>query len=273
MEAFVGTFCTGSVGDDLQPATTETNGGIDGSISGDLNATVHDVVPPLPSYIQVERTYSSLDVNHGGFSTPSSFDPESNAISKQLGGATDHTEPESNAISGNDGPLLPDLVHMREEGAAFREWRRQNAIYLEEKEKEEKELRNQLIAEADEFKRAFIERRQKNRESNKALNIEREKLYLTNQEKFHKEADKQYWKAIAELIPREVVNIDKRRAKKENEDEKKPTIVVIEGPKPGKPTDLTRMRQICMKLKQNPPPHMIPPETETKEAKQEATNA
>lgn len=52
----------------------------------------------------------------------------------------------------------------------------ENAIYLEEKQKEEKELRNQAIAEADEFNRAFNEKRQKNREANKALNIESEKV-------------------------------------------------------------------------------------------------
>ncbi|KAJ8568061.1 hypothetical protein K7X08_020783 [Anisodus acutangulus] len=143
--------------------------------------------------------------------------------------------------SGTDGPLLPDPIEMREEGAAFREWRRQNAVYLEEKEKKEKEMRNQIIAEAEE-----------------------EKLYLANQEKFHKEAHKQYFKAIAEIIPREVPNIEKRRGK---EEEKKPSVSVIQGPKPGKATDLSRMRQLFLKLKQNPPPHMLPPPEKDKDGK------
>lgn len=92
-------------------------------------------------------------------------------------------------------------------------------------------------------------------------------IYLANQEKFHKEADKHFWKAIAEIIPREVPNIEKRRGKKEAEN--KPSVHVIQGPKPGKPTDLSRMRQMIFKLKQNPPSHMMPPPPkEDKDAKE-----
>lgn len=90
-------------------------------------------------------------------------------------------------------------------------------------------------------------------------------INLANQEKFHKEADKHYWKAIAEMIPREVPNIEKRRGKKEAEN--KPSVHVIQGPKPGKPTDLARMRQMILKLKQNPPRHMMPPPPPPKEDK------
>lgn len=82
-------------------------------------------------------------------------------------------------------------------------------------------------------------------------------LYLANQENFHKEADKNYWKAIGEIIPREVANIEKKRGKKDQD--KNPSITVLQGPKPGKPTDLSRMRQILLKLKHTPPTHMIPP--------------
>lgn len=78
-------------------------------------------------------------------------------------------------------------------------------------------------------------------------------------EKFHAEADKNYWIAISELIPKEVPPIGKMGKKDKG---KKPSIVVIQGPKPGKPTDLSRMRQILVKLKHNPPDHMLPPPNE-----------
>lgn len=84
-------------------------------------------------------------------------------------------------------------------------------------------------------------------------------LFLANQENFYANVDKHYWKAITELIPHEIPNIEKRKAKKDQE--KKPSIVVIHGPKPGKPTDLSRMRQIMIKLKHDTPPHLklVPP--------------
>ncbi|KAL0740139.1 hypothetical protein Bca4012_081652 [Brassica carinata] len=159
---------------------------------------------------------------------------------------------------GHDGPILPSPSEMEsDEGTALREWRRQNAVQLEEKEKREMEMRNQMIKEAIQFKEDFHKKRELTCENNRAANREKEKLYVETQEKFYGEASKNYWKAIGELVPKEVPTIEKkRRGKKEQEDPKKPTFSVIQGPKPGKPTDLSRMRQILLKLKQNPPAHL-----------------
>ncbi|CAN6814873.1 unnamed protein product [Brassica oleracea] len=175
---------------------------------------------------------------------------------------------------GHDGPILPPPSEMEsDEGSALREWRRQNAIQLEEKEKKEKELRNQIIEEANQFKEDFHKKRELTCENNKAANREKEKLYMETQEKFYAEASKNYWKAIAELVPKEVPTIEKRRGKKE-QDPKKPTIAVIQGPKPGKPTDLSRMRQILLKLKQNPPAHLkLAPQPPPEAAAAAATTA
>ena len=79
---------------------------------------------------------------------------------------------------------------------------------------------------------------------------------MANQEKFYGDADKNYWKAISELIPNEVPGLEKKKGKKD--EESKPSISVVQGPKPGKPTDLTRMRQLLLKLKHNTPDHLNP---------------
>ncbi|CAN6865700.1 unnamed protein product [Brassica oleracea] len=148
---------------------------------------------------------------------------------------------------GHDGPILPPPSEMEsDEGTALREWRRQNAIQLEEKEKREKELWNQIIEQANQFKEEFHKKRELTCENNKAANREKEKMYVETQEKFYAEASKNYWKAIAELVPKEVPTIEMESGPK------KASISVIQGPKPSKPTHLSRMRQILLKLKQHP---------------------
>ncbi|KAK5826982.1 hypothetical protein F383_04929 [Gossypium arboreum] len=219
--------------------------------------------------VAIDDVTASADIFGFGSSDPThaySQSPFATAIPVENGNGTNGFGLGNDDVFASDGPVLPPPTEMEpEEGFVLREWRRQNAILLEEKEKKEKELRSQIIEEAEVFKRAFYEKREKTIETNKSNNREREKLYVANQEKFHKTADKQYWTAIAELIPREVPNIEKKRGKKDKEN--KPSITVIQGPKPGKPADLSRMRHILVKLKHTPPPHMLPPPP-TKEGKE-----
>ncbi|KAI3458538.1 hypothetical protein Pfo_015201 [Paulownia fortunei] len=224
------------------PAAGETNSFDDGYLGPDsfsnFDSTAADSPPPIY-------------VSGGEFpSDPAYFSSETNS----------------------NGPILPPPAEMEpEEGYALREWRRQNAIRLEEKEKREKELLSQIILEADEYKVEFHRKRQVTCETNRATNREKEKVFVASQEKFHAEADKDYWKSIAELIPKEVPAIQKRKGKKDQE--QKPSIVVVQGPKPGKPTDLARMRQILLKLKHNTPPHLKPSPPPAPDAKPDASAA
>ncbi|KVI09923.1 clathrin light chain 2 [Cynara cardunculus var. scolymus] len=177
-------------------------------------------------------------------------------------------------VSDYDGSVLPPLSEMQpEEGFALREWRRQNALRLEEKERIEKELLNQILDEADEYKVNFHSKRKITCDSNIATNRESEKVYLAGRDRFHAEANQSYWKAIADLVPKEVAVIETRGAKKDQD--KKPSVVMIQGPKPGKPTDLSRMRQILIKLKHDTPLHLkhSPPPPAAKDAPSAAPDA
>ncbi|MCO5611977.1 hypothetical protein L7F22_066237 [Adiantum nelumboides] len=150
----------------------------------------------------------------------------------------------------------PDEMHA-EEGFILREWKRKNAIHLEEKARIEREKLSQIIDAADSYKDALYEKRKAHCEASKKNNRDKEKVFLENHKDFHANANKHYWKAVAELIPHELPSRElKSRGKK---DQKKQAAVINHGPKPGKVTDLTRMRQVLVKLKHNPPAHMKTP--------------
>ncbi|KAI3470868.1 hypothetical protein Pfo_027531 [Paulownia fortunei] len=166
------------------------------------------------------------------------------------------------------GPiLLPPAEMEPEEGYALREWRRRR--------RRDRRNSRQIIVEANEYKVEFHRKRQVTRETNRATNREKEKLnqhtFLASQEKLHDEADKDYWRSIAELTHKEVLAIEKRKGKKDQE--KKPSIAVVQGPKPGKPTDLASLPQILLKLKHNTPPHLKPSPLPSPDAKTDASAA
>ncbi|KAF7144046.1 hypothetical protein RHSIM_Rhsim05G0212700 [Rhododendron simsii] len=170
------------------------------------------------------------------------FDSFSNFADGESAADDDGFSPERNGdggFVGSNGPILPPPAEMEsEEGFALKEWRRLNAIRLEEKEKREKELLREIIEQAEEYKIEFYRRRKLACESNKVANREKEKLFLEKQETFHGEANKSYWKAIAELIPNEVATIEKRGKK---EKAKQPSIAVIQGPKPDSSVEETNV--------------------------------
>ncbi|KAG6485558.1 hypothetical protein ZIOFF_054118 [Zingiber officinale] len=229
------------------PVDVASGGAGDGFVFHSDDASVH--VQQLA--ISDDHGISVSDEGYG-FSTAAA-----SPFTMPQANGTAHGVEENGEIFRSDGPILPDLDQMQmEEGFLLREWRRQNAIQLEEKERKEKDSRNEIISEAEQYIQAFYEKRKINCETNSVQNTERRQLCLANQEKFHANADKQYWKAISEFIPHEIASIEKKRGKQEQE--KKPSVVVIQGPKPGKPTDLSRMRHILVKLKHTPP-HMKPP--------------
>ncbi|KAJ0245588.1 Clathrin light chain 3 [Hirschfeldia incana] len=236
--------------DDSQLGESNRSGEVDGGNGG--NYTAYESRFQSQSF---DSSFSSFEKDlpsGGGDSSPYS-NQEDNISSPQRELPETQSPPLKNSSDDTNGPILPSPSVMdKEEGVALREWRRLNALRLEEKEKKEKEMVQQIIEAAEQYKAEFYSKRSITIENNKKSNREKEKLYLESQEKFYAEADKNSWKAIAELIPREVPVLEKKGKKKQA------SVTVIQGPKPGKPTDLARMRQVITRLKHSPPSHMKP---------------
>lgn len=201
-----------------------------------------------PDFVPTDGFSSSMDSNGKGMRHDDSL-PHSEGLGYGF--------PPSTGFDDGAAVLPPPDEMQPEEGFILREWKQKNAIRLEEKARNERERLSQIIDAADSYKDAFYEKRKAHCEASKNNNRDKEKVLLENHKDFHANADKHYWKAIAELIPHELPSKEvKSRGKK---DQKKPTVVFNHGPKPGKATDLTRMRQVLVKLKHNPPAHMKPP--------------
>ncbi|GMP23374.1 hypothetical protein CsSME_00001003 [Camellia sinensis var. sinensis] len=123
-------------------------------------------IPDTPSPPPIYASGGGFSPDPAEFST---FSPEANG--KAFDGGS---------VASN-GPILPPPAEMEpEEGYALREWRSQNAIRLEEKEKREKELLSQIIAEAEEYKVDFYMRRKVTCETNKTTNREKEKVRMNS---------------------------------------------------------------------------------------------
>ncbi|GBG59529.1 hypothetical protein CBR_g38553 [Chara braunii] len=163
-----------------------------------------------------------------------------------------------NGMSGASAPLDLPL-----ESELLYEWRRKRAAELEEKAEQERERKVDIIEAAGSLRSNMAAQREKAMEAARQNNREKESVFLSGLEaSMYTNPGGNYWATVAGMIdfdskPEEKVptktatksGADKAADKKKSGGA---ASVVVNKPKPGKATDLTRMRQLLLKLKHNP---------------------
>eukprot|EP00897_Mesotaenium_endlicherianum_P010243 jgi/Mesen1/9247/ME000006S09245 len=166
------------------------------------------------------------------------------------------TNIEENEFEG--GAVLPPPEQMEsEESNLLREWRKKKAAELEEKARTSREKHDQIIEAAKAELESFYDRRKKQVEQGKINNREKEKAFVTNLESLNAKKGGNHWEAVVAHV-----NFDAPTGKKDSKAKSKEgpvrTSTLLADAKPGKQTDLARMRQILLKLKHSPPSKNAP---------------
>nr|AQQ11755.1 clathrin light chain 1c [Chara australis] len=161
--------------------------------------------------------------------------------------------PPLNGVSGTSAPL--DLPA---ESELLYEWRRKRAAELEVKAEQEREKKLEIIEGAASSRSTIATQREKAMEAARQNNREKESVFLSGLEaSMCTNPGGNYWATVAGMIDFDSKPEEKVPAKTADKavDKKKSAgaaSVVVNKPKPGKATDLTRMRQLLLKLKHNP---------------------
>lgn len=154
----------------------------------------------------------------------------------------------------NEGAKLPPPDAMGpEESTILREWKRKKAVELEEKARISREKHEQIIAQAKQEQEAFYKKRTAQVEQAKINNREKEDAYVANLESLNPKEGGNYWEAVVNHINFEAAAGKKDAKSKAKVDGPVRTSTLLATQKPGKQTDLARMRQILLKLKKSPP--------------------
>eukprot|EP00245_Coleochaete_scutata_P015059 TRINITY_DN6574_c0_g1_i1.p1 TRINITY_DN6574_c0_g1~~TRINITY_DN6574_c0_g1_i1.p1 ORF type:complete len:203 (+),score=61.36 TRINITY_DN6574_c0_g1_i1:204-812(+) len=147
--------------------------------------------------------------------------------------------------------LPPPSAMPTEESILLREWRRKRGLELEEKARISREQHQKILEQAEYEKEIFYNQRQKQVAGAKTNNREKEKVFMAHLEALNAKSGGNYWESVVAFVNFDVVpdRKDKKSGKGANISPRPSTADV----KPGKQTDMSRMRQVLLKLKHNPP--------------------